>query len=357
MEKIEQKKWSFYDRFKQSIRNSRKKVRKWWSETRFVKWLNETRFGRWWNQINWKNVVDRAVKGFFFLSTAVSASFIIIIVVFIAQKGIVPFVTDNNGLGPVNAFRFLTQMVWLNGPTFQSNLYGVGYIIINTLYIAFLSLLVAMPVGVLTALFIAKIAPKRLAEVLRTVTELLAAIPSIIYGLVGFAIVLPWVYDFAQGFGVQTPGGTTVLATVIVLSIMILPTITALSEVAIRAVPSDIEQGSLALGATKTQTNFKVVLSSAKSGIFTSAILGVGRALGEATAVSLVAGNAGSGPSFGFFDTTATLTSQMLLGLKETVGLDYDIRFSVGIVLMGVILITNAILNFVKRKVGNVDVK
>lgn len=310
-----------------------------------------------WSKTNWKNVVDRLVKSFFFLSTLLSASFIIVIVVFITQKGIVPFVSDNEGLGAVHVVSFLTQMVWLDGPTFASSLYGVGYIIINTLYIAFLSLLVAMPIGVLTALFIAKIAPKRIASILRTVIELLAAIPSIIYGLVGFAVILPFVYNLAKGFGVQTAGGTTVLATIIVLSIMILPTITALSEVAIRAVPSDIEHGSLALGATQTQTNFKVVLSSAKSGIFTSAILGIGRALGEATAVSLVAGNARSGPSFGFFDTTATLTSTMLQGLKETIGLDYDIRFSVGIVLMIVILITNGTLNFVKRKVGNVDVK
>ncbi len=306
---------------------------------------------------NQKHIIDGVVRGVFFLATALSASFIVVIIVFITQKGLSPFITDNGGLGSVNFFRFITGMIWLNGAIGQSTLYGVGYIIINTLYIAFLSLLIALPIGVLTALFIAKIAPKRLAEILRTVIELLAAIPSIIYGLVGFAVVLPFIYDFAKIFGKQTAGGTTVLATVIVLSLMILPTITALSEVAIRSVKKDIEHGSLALGATKTQTNFKVVLASAKSGIFTSAILGIGRALGEATAVSLIAGNATSGPSFGFFDTTATLTSQMLLGLKETEGLDYDIRFSVGIMLMVVILITNAILNFVKRKVGNVDVK
>jgi len=309
------------------------------------------------NNIKWKNIVDKTTKTFFLLSTLISASFIIVIVVFIAQKGIIPFISDNDELGSVNVFKFLTQRVWLDGPTFVSSLYGVGYIIINTLYIAFLSLLIAMPIGVLTALFIAKIAPKNLAGLLRTVIELLAAIPSIIYGLVGFAVILPFIYNLAKGFGVQTAGGTTVLATVLVLSIMILPTVTALSEVAIRSVSKEIELGSLALGATQTQTNFKVVLSSAKSGIFTSAILGVGRALGEATAVSLVAGNARSGPSFGFFDTTATLTSTMLQGLKETIGLDYDIRFSVGIVLMVVILITNGTLNFMKRKVGNVDVE
>jgi phosphate transport system permease protein len=214
-----------------------------------------------------------------------------------------------------------------------------------------------MPIGVLTALFIAKIAPKKIASVLRTVIELLAAIPSIVYGLFGSGVILVFVYNLSDLFGVQSKGGNSVLATVLVLSLMILPTITALSEVAIRSVGKDIEHGSLALGATKTQTHFKVVLTSAKSGIFSAAILGIGRALGEATAVSLVAGNARSGPTLSFFETTSTLTSTMLQGLKETIGLDYDIRFSVGIVLMVVILITNALLNFAKRKIGNVDVK
>ncbi|MGE4572748.1 MAG: PstC family ABC transporter permease, partial [Candidatus Izemoplasmatales bacterium] len=173
----------------------------------------------------------------------------------------------------------------------------------------------------------------------------------------GSGVILKIIYEMAKIFGVQSKGGNSVLATVMVLSLMILPTITALSEVAIRSVNKDIELGSLALGATKTQTHFKVVLTSAKSGIFTAAILGVGRALGEATAVSLVAGNARSGPTFAFFETTATLTSTMLQGLKETIGIDYDIRFSVGIVLIVVILITNLTLNFVKKKIGNVYVK
>lgn len=304
-----------------------------------------------------KEFIDFLVRGFFFLATLLSASFIVVIVFFIAEEGIIPFVTDNNGIGAVNLWRFLTGMTWLEGTAFLSNVYGVGFIIINTIYMAFLSLLISMPIGVLTALFIAKIAPKRLSEILRTVVELLAAIPSIVYGLFGAGLILPFIYEFAKLFGVQSKGGNSVLATVLVLSMMILPTITALSEVAIRSVRKDIIHGSLALGATKTQTNFKVVLTSAKSGIFASAILGIGRALGEATAVSLVAGNARSGPSFGLFDITSTLTSTMLQGLKETVGLDYDIRFSVGIVLMVVILITNLTLNFVKKKVGNVDVK
>ncbi len=306
---------------------------------------------------NKKEKIDIAVKTFFLISTVISASFILIIIVFISVKGIIPFITDNNGIGSVNIFKFLTGDVWLTGTAFKSNLYSVGFIIINTLYIALLSLLLSLPVGVLTALFIAKVAPKKLSEFLRTVIELLASIPSIVYGLFGSGVILVFVYNFSKFLGIQSKGGNSVMATVMVLALMTLPTITAISEVSIRSVGKDIEHGSLALGATKTQTNFKVVLSSAKSGIFASAILGIGRALGEATAVSLVAGNAKSGPTLAFFETTSTLTSTMLEGLKETTGIDYDIRFSVGIVLMVVILLTNIILNYIKKKVGNVDVK
>jgi len=129
---------------------------------------------------------------------------------------------------------------------------------------------------------------------------------------------------------------------------------TSIAIVAIQSVDVKIELGSLALGASKTQTNFKVVLAAAKSGIFAGLILGLGRAFGEATAVSMVAGNKFYGPTTSIFDITRTLTSTMLSGLKETSGLDYDIRFSVGIVLMMVILMTNFLVHWVKRRIGSV---
>ncbi|MFA7075394.1 MAG: phosphate ABC transporter permease subunit PstC [Candidatus Izemoplasmatales bacterium] len=304
-----------------------------------------------------KGLIDFVIQLIFLILTIISASFIVIIIVFIGKEGIKPFITDNGGIGNVDLIRFLTGNEWLKGTAFKSNLYSVGFAIINTLYISLLALLIAMPIGVLTALFIAKIASKKLSAIMRTIIELLAAVPSIVYGLFGSGLILVFVYNLAKIFGVQSQGGNSVLATILVLAMMILPTITALSEVAIRSVGKEIENGSLALGATKTQTNFKIVLTSAKSGIFSAAILGIGRALGEATAVSLVAGNAQSGPSLDFFKTTSTLTSIMLQGLKETVGLDYDIRFSVGLVLMAVILFSNLILNYAKKMVGNVDVK
>lgn len=302
-------------------------------------------------------LVDQSVKGILQVLAILSASFIFVIAGVILVKGITPFITTNGGLGAVPLIPFLTGNTWLIGPTFQSNLYSVGFIIIQTIYVVFLSLMISFPVGVLTALFIAKIAPKKLAELLRTVVEMLASIPSIIYGLFGAGVILQIVYDFSSLFGYQSKGGNSVLSAVIILALMTMPTITTVSEVAIRSVDKSLIHGSLALGASPTQTNFKVVLAAAKSGIFTSAILGVGRALGEATAISLVSGGRRSGLSFHLLDTTSTLTTTMLEGMKESAGLDYDIRFSVGIVLMIVILFTNFTLNFIKRKVGNVHVK
>ncbi|MFW6284990.1 MAG: phosphate ABC transporter permease subunit PstC, partial [Bacillota bacterium] len=301
-----------------------------------------------------RRLFDKVMKRTFLLSALLSASFIIIIVVFVAYSGIEPFISDNDGLGRVDIFRFLTGTTWLDGETFASAAYGAGYLIVNTLYIAFLSLLLSFPIGVLTALFIAEIAPKRLADFIRSVVELLASIPSIVYGLVGAGIFLPFIYNLGKTFGIQTMGGNSTFAAVIVLTCMSIPTMTAVSEVAIRNVDQSLKEASLALGTTKTQTRFHVVLLSAKSGIFAAAILAIGRALGEATAVSLVAGNALKGPTFSLFQKTATLTTAMLQGMKETTGLDYDIRFSLGLVLIVVILITNFTLNHIKKKVGNI---
>ncbi|MGM0435833.1 MAG: phosphate ABC transporter permease subunit PstC [Bacillota bacterium] len=301
-----------------------------------------------------QKLINTVVKRLVFLSALLSASFIIIVVVFVALAGIEPFISNNDGLGSVSFIGFITRTIWLDGPTFASNMYGAGYLIVNTLYIAFLTLTLSLPLGVLTALFIAKIANRKTGTILRSIVELLAAIPSIVYGLVGAGLVLPIIYNVALSFGIQTNGGNSTLAAVIVLTFMSIPTLTTVSEVAIRNVDASLEEASLALGASKTQTHFSVLLPAAKSGIFSAAILAIGRALGEATAISLVAGNALSGPTFSFFNRTATLTTAMLQGMKETTGLDYDIRFSLGIVLIVVILITNFALNTLKKKVGNV---
>lgn len=314
------------------------------------KYLNKENNGQ---RLKRRTAEDKFIKNIFMAIALICASVIVLIVVFILIKGISPFVVDYSISGvlyKVNLTTFLIGSTWFTSP----NIYGVGFIVINTLYITILALAIAVPISVLTALFISKIAPKRIGTIFNYLIELLASIPSIIYGLFGTGVITNQVKNISALFGYQSAGGISTLATILVLAIMIIPTITMISVTSLNAVKQDIINGSLALGASKTQTNFKVVIASAKSGIFSGIILGVGRALGEATAISMVAGNAGTGPTFNLFDTTRTLTSTMLLGLKETSGLDYDIRFSVGIVLIIIILVTNISLNSVKRRIGNI---
>ena len=282
---------------------------------------------------------DAILKGIFRIAAVISGGAIAVIVLFVFLRGVQPFLPGYAN-GQVNFIDFLFGTTWRQ----DQGIYGAGFIIINTLITSFGALIISFPISVLTALFIVKIAPKWLAKIMTAIVEMLASIPSVVYGV------------FAAGaFGMTTAGGNSLLAVILLLAIMIFPTITSMSITAISSVDRALEEGSLALGATKTQTNFKVVLIAAKSGIFAGAILGIGRAFGEATAVAMVAGNKMFGPTFDLFDITRTLTSTMLSGLKETTGLDYDIRFSVGLVLMVVILVSNFLLNLAKKKVGNMS--
>ncbi len=222
--------------------------------------------------------------------------------------------------------------------------------IINTVYIVAIASFIALLISVLASLFVVRIAPKRLSKIFEAVIELLASIPSIIFGLFGQGFICPMIRDMADNMGIQTMGGSSGLATIVVLVMMIIPTITMLTITQMGSIKQDQINASLALGATKAQTDFKIVLGGAKSGIFAALILGIGRALGEATAVSMVCGNAIDGPVFNLFGITRTLTSTMMLGLHETTGVDYDIRFSVGIVLIAIILVTNIGLNKIRKK-------
>lgn len=294
-----------------------------------------------------KRFVDALFKGIFTMSGVIAASMIILIFLFIFQKGISVFLPSYPG--HVDFFKFLTGFVWRA----DQGEYGVLFIIINTIISAFFAVLLAFPISVLTALYIVKIAPEPLGKLFTTVIEMLAAIPSVVYGVFASGVIVSWVDKLATSFGYTTFGGRSLLAVIVLLAIMVIPTMTSLSIVAIRSVKPSLEQASLALGASKTQTNFKIVLVSAKSGIFAGLILGLARAFGEATAVSMVAGNRANGPTLNPFDITRTLTSTMLSGLKETTGLDYDIRFSVGIVLMITILISNIAIHKLKQKIGD----
>lgn len=308
-----------------------------------VRQLLETTKGR-----NRRRFIDTVTKAIFRLCGLLSALMICIICIFIIKRGVQVFLPGYE-FGQLNLWDFLTGLLWRQ----DQQQYGVLFIFINTLSSAFLAALIAFPLSILSALFIAKIAPKQLRGLFTTIVELLAAIPSIVYGVFAAGVLVNGVDWFAKLLGYTTRGGNSMLTVVILLAIMIYPTITSLSITAIEAVPHEIEEGSLALGASRTQTNFRVVITSARSGIFAGLILGLGRAFGEATAVSMVAGNALIGPTTNLFDITRTLTTTMLAGLKETSGVDYDVRFSVGIILMITIIVTNLIINLVKNRIGS----
>lgn len=280
------------------------------------------------------------------------SAIIVMIVAFIVIKGVQPFFKEyiiNGEVYKLSIIEFLFGNKW----DFAPNHYGTGYIILNTIYITVLSLIIAVPISILTALFIVRIAPKKIGKGLQIIIELLASVPSIIYGLFGQAFLTKIVMNISEIFGIQTLGGQSVITTALVLGIMIFPTITMVATNSIQAVKNELILGSLALGASKTQTNFKVVLKGAKNGIFSGIILGVGRALGEATAVSKVCGNAQVGPTFSLFDTTSTITTTIFSGFNEASGMGYDVKFSLGVILILIIIFTNIVLNYVKKKVGN----
>lgn len=300
---------------------------------------------------------DKFVRTFLFILTLLSSSAVIFIIAFIAFKGVKPFFTTyivDSIPVRVNFWSFLTGTSWTES---GNHGFGAGYIIINSIYVTFLTMLLTAPISIMTALVIVKMSPKIIGNILNTIIEILAAIPSVIYGMFGQAKITVLVKNLSSLFSLQSAGGLSTLSSVLVLTIMSVPTVTLLSITAIKAVNKNLELQSLALGASKSETNFKVVLTSARSTIFAGLILGISRALGEATAVTMVCGNAGSGPNFNLFLTTRTLTTTMLSGFSEATGLKYDIRFSVGLMLIIIILASNLFLNFINKKLSKGNLK
>ncbi|HBS10263.1 MAG TPA: phosphate ABC transporter permease subunit PstC [Firmicutes bacterium] len=297
---------------------------------------------------NRKKIIDKIMFFLFLFIAVICASVILVTIGVVLIKGLTPFFKSyetNNGLVKPSFVNFLFGFTWTS--------HGAFYLLINTIYAVILSLVISIPVSILTALFITRIAPKTIGEIFKSGIEVLSSIPSIIFGLFGQMVICPMVNNFANLFNYQTAGGASLLSGIIVLALMSIPTITVVSITSIQAVDKKYIEGSVAMGATNSETNFKVVLTGASSGIISGIILGVGRALGEATAISLVIGNSLYGPTFSLFNTSSTLTTIMMLGLTEASGLEYDIKFSLGIYLMLVIVITNFTLNYVKNRIAN----
>ena len=231
--------------------------------------------------------------------------------------------------------------------------FGILYVILTSIVGTFLAILIGVPVGVMTAVFLAEVAPKKLANVVRPAVELLAGIPSVIYGLLGILILNPLMYKmelavFKGSSTHQYTGGANLISAVLVLALMILPTVINISESALRAVPSHLKSASLALGATKIQTIFQVILPAAKSGIITAVVLGTGRAIGEAMAITLVSGSSVNFPLP--FNSVRFLTTAIVAEMGYASGLHREVLFTIGLVLFAFIMIINVSLNGILKK-------
>ena len=254
-------------------------------------------------------------------------------------------------LGKVGVTELLFGTVWK--PTAAEPQFGIAYIILSSIVGTAFSVLLGVPVGLMTAVFLTEVSGKRMAAVVQPAVELLAAIPSVIYGLVGMMVLNPAMYKleklvFAGSSTHQFTGGANVLSAVIVLAIMILPTVISVSASSLRAVPDSMRAASLALGASKMQTVFRVTIPAARSGILTGAVLGIGRALGEAMAINMVAGGSVNLPLP--FNSVRFLTTQLVSEMSYAEGTHRQVLFTVGLVLYLFILTVNLVLLKLRRK-------
>ncbi|MBS5794805.1 MAG: phosphate ABC transporter permease subunit PstC [Lachnospirales bacterium] len=245
----------------------------------------------------------------------------------------------------------LFNSVWK--PTAEVPSFGIAYIILTSIIGTFLSIIIGVPIGVLTAVFLSDIANKKVYKFIKPCVELLAGIPSIIYGLFGLLIINPAIYKlelvlFKNDPNHQFTGGANLLAAILVLAIMILPTVINVSETALKSVPVSLKQASLALGATYVQTIFKVCIPVAKSGIITAIVLGIGRAIGEAMAIVLVSGNSVNLPLP--FNSVRFLTTGIVSEMSYSSGLHREALFTIGLVLFIFIMAINIIISRILKK-------
>ena len=224
-----------------------------------------------------KKLKEKIIENFFLICALVAVISVLAITFFVFFNGLKPFVTNSYPF-----WNFISGVEWRPG----SNMYGVFYMIVGSVFATTGAILLGVPIAIFTAIFIAEMASSRIGKIIRFAVELLAGIPSVLYGVFGLGIIVPYVLKISPN-----AQGESLLATILVLAIMILPTVVSISETSIGAVPKEYREGSYALGASTIQTIFRVVVPAARSGIMTGVILGIGRAIGETMAVMLVCGN------------------------------------------------------------------
>ena len=276
----------------------------------------------------------------FFLCGIITVGFVLCISVYLVLSGIPAFAEI--GIGD-----FFLGKVWKPTATTVEPSYGILPFLLTSIYGTAGAVVLGIPVGLLTAVYLAKLAPPKIAAVIRTAVQLLAGIPSVVYGLVGMIVLVPGVQKL---FGLSS--GATLFTAILVLAVMILPSIINVSETALRAVPGEYEDASLALGATELETYFRVSVPAAKSGIATAIVLGVGRAIGEAMAIIMVSGNVPNMP--GLFESVRFMTTAIAseMSYAPVGSLQRQALFSIGLTLFLFIMLINVLLNLFVKKEG-----
>ena len=277
-----------------------------------------------------RNLLEDVVHGIFLLLGLVTVACVLLITVYLVVSGI-PAIRE------IGIVKFLFGAEWAS--TAAEPKYGILPFILTSVYGTAGAILLGVPIGFLTAVYLAKMAPKSVKEVMGQAVSMLAGIPSVVYGLVGMMVLVPGIRKLFH-----VPDGAGLLAAIVVLAIMILPSIIKMSVTALEAVPREYEDASLALGATPEETWFRVSVPAAKSGIAAAVVLGVGRAIGEAMAVMMVAGNAANMPSL--FQSVRFLTTAVASEMSYSSGLQRQALFSIALVLFLFIMLINAALNF-----------
>lgn len=277
------------------------------------------------------NLLEHIVHGIFLVLGLITVGCVLVITVYLVVSGI-PAIKE---IGFIN---FLFGKKWASTATEPA--YGILPFILTSICGTAGAIVIGVPIGFLTAVYLAKAAPKSVKEIVGQAVSILASIPSVVYGLVGMMVLVPGI---RKVFNV--PDGASLLASIVVLAIMILPSIIKMSVTALEAVPKEYEDASLALGATPEETWFRVSVPAAKSGIAAAVVLGVGRAIGEAMAVMMVAGNAANMPN-SLFQSVRFLTTAVASEMSYSSGLQRQALFSIALVLFLFIMMINAVLNF-----------
>lgn len=280
-------------------------------------------------------IKEKLMHGVFFVSALASILAVLLICLFLFANGI-------PAMQKIGVFNFLLGKEW--SPSDVPALYGIFPMILGSIYITAGAIVIGVPVGILTAVFIATMCPKKIYKVLKPCVELLAGIPSVVYGFFGMVIIVPFVRTVFGG------KGSSMLTASILLGIMILPTIIGISESAIRAVPNHYYEGALALGASKERSIFFAVLPAAKSGLLAAVVLGIGRAIGETMAVIMVAGNQARMPN-GITNGIRTLTANIVMEMGYAADLHREALIATGVVLFVFILIINLSFSLLKRRI------